>query len=632
MPRWGKPKVDISYEGAEGYAGSDVQQAARLLPPLSERRVDPQLCRGRRAEMDIASGSLGPAWPAVVGGKPSDHRARLSSGEVRQMVKDLECSLPASSVRKAAKDQHSKRQPIACGVQLLSGHSCSYACRYCYIQDWYAFVQPAPTELSGTEVLLALLYNSNWIPSRDFIILGDVCDPFHQNLRVRTMEYIRAVAVLGSPIQFSTKSFITKALCAQLAQWSVAHQCPINGLVTCTTLRHVQQLEPEAPPVEQRMETIRNLSSAGLSTFLFLRPLLPLEPFEDFEQLILAAKAAGAEGVVVGSLRVSRKIYRRLKQAKVVNMERVDELLAAKGQRPEDLTEEQVDIQDEPLRRRVTDFALQCGLAPVRRACCANALGAQMPCRRSCVTYSEWPIKSSDPSKGEEAECYSVSKLGARRLQEVTSPANEAVGLDFFESLLHNSEGSSHLNVVSAVPACFASFSWYHLSQPLDVSSKSFAVIEYMVRKDAPLFQPLSAAEGAGQVKVLVQPACFKDCKGMMVGVCQQQLSELQADEALALSMETSPHLAFYDPVPTPQTRGGNMMLNLMGDTAYTDVFSPRDGVWGWLLIFGVATVALGFLLTAGCIACWTYKPSPPSVDSDKFVARLPLNAKLKKH
>jgi len=241
----------------------------------------------------------------------------------------------------------------------------------------------------------------------------------------------------------------------------------------------------------------------------------------------------------------------------------------------------------------------------------------------SCVTYSEWPIKSSDPSKGEEAECYSVSKLGARRLQEVTSPANEAVGLDFFESLLHNSEGSSHLNVVSAVPACFASFSWYHLSQPLDVSSKSFAVIEYMVRKDAPLFQPLSAAEGAGQVKVLVQPACFKDCKGMMVGVCQQQLSELQADEALALSMETSPHLAFYDPVPTPQTRGGNMMLNLMGDTAYTDVFSPRDGVWGWLLIFGVATVALGFLLTAGCIACWTYKPSPPSVDSDKFVARL---------
>lgn len=144
-------------------------------------------------------------------------------------------------------------------MQLLSGHSCSYACRYCYIQDWYAFVQPAPTELSGTEVLLALLYNSNWIPSRDFIILGDVCDPFHQNLQVRTMEYIRAVAVLGSPIQFSTKSFITKALCAQLAQWSVAHQCPINGLVTCTTLRHVQQLEPEAPPVEQRMETIRNL-------------------------------------------------------------------------------------------------------------------------------------------------------------------------------------------------------------------------------------------------------------------------------------------------------------------------------------------------------------------------------------
>jgi len=266
-------------------------------------------------------------------------------------------------------------------VPLLTGHSCSYACKYCYIQDWYAFVPPTPSPLTGDEALLSLLYNPHWVPSRDFIILGDVCDPFHPNLEARTLEYIEAVAPLGSPVQFSTKSEVSEEVAARLGHLSQQHGCALSPLVTITTIKHAPALEPLAPSVERRLQTIRRLAAEGLSVFLFMRPLLP-GASQDFADVLAAAKAAGAVGVIVGSLRVSKKIHRRLKQAKVVDIEAIDGQLRARGIEPEALTEEQVDIQDEPLRAAVRAKAEELGLATVQRACCANAWVSRMPCRK----------------------------------------------------------------------------------------------------------------------------------------------------------------------------------------------------------------------------------------------------------
>ena len=331
MRRWARRR-SIQYEETAALRGAsedhlpetpgtsslatETVQPRRLLPPPKLRRRPPLVDSEARpslgssgyrgqSEMDIASGSGASlakslSWPALVGGELSDAMAAFSPIEVSQLVQLLESSLGPHSARRARKDQHARRQPIACGVQIISGHSCSYACRYCYIQDWYPFIEPTPTQMSGQEVLLSLLYNPNWIPSRDFIILGDVCDPFHPNLEVRTMEYIRAAAPLGSPIQFSTKSGISRPTCEQLGEWSRTYQCPINALVTITSIRHVQDLEPTAPSIETRLDTIRALSAAHLSVFVFMRPLLPGSS-EDFADVLRAAKACGAEGPVFSS-------------------------------------------------------------------------------------------------------------------------------------------------------------------------------------------------------------------------------------------------------------------------------------------------------------------------------------------
>ena len=319
MPRWGRRHIQYEEradpETVPGACTTASRVPQRLLPPAKLRSHPPLVnldgspgmsCRGYRgqSEIEIASGTAsaakptsGISWPKVVGGELTDDLAAFSPAEVSQLVEFLEAKLGTHSARKAYRDQHARRQPIACGVQIISGHSCSYACRYCYIQDWYPFIEPTPTELSGHEVLLSLLYNPNWIPSRDFIILGDVCDPFHPNLEVRTMEYIRAAVPLGSPIQFSTKSGISRPTCEQLGQWSRTFQCPINALVTITTIKHVEDMEPSAPSVETRLDTVRALSAAGLSVFVFMRPLLPGSC--DYLEVLQAAKASGAEGAAL---------------------------------------------------------------------------------------------------------------------------------------------------------------------------------------------------------------------------------------------------------------------------------------------------------------------------------------------
>merc|ERR1712129_37224 len=141
---------------------------ANILPWQGLRGIGGR--RSGASEIEVASGlgidrtTSGSHWPSEVDGAPVDYAAWTPT-DVQALVHSLEQRLGPRATQRAKRDQHSRRKPIPCGVPLITGHSCDYACRYCYIQDWYPFVPPTPSELSGDEVLLSLLYNSHWVPS-----------------------------------------------------------------------------------------------------------------------------------------------------------------------------------------------------------------------------------------------------------------------------------------------------------------------------------------------------------------------------------------------------------------------------------------------------------------------------------
>jgi DNA repair photolyase len=232
----------------------------------------------------------------------------------------------------------------------------------------FKFEKPRPCILSPKELALALLYNPNFVSGRGgtYIAIGSIIEPFQPELKSLTMSYIAELAILGNPIQFSSKSLITidEANTIQSScNW-------ISPLITILTLHEskAHTLEPRAPRPTVRLESINNLAQAGLKPFLFLRPVLPgLITSEEYENLIDEAIYQGAKGVVLGGFRITRRIIETMKK-KTLNVTEI--LRRSRGvddkQRPIFVSDLLTDIENK-FSGRTKIF---------RHSCCASAYAA----------------------------------------------------------------------------------------------------------------------------------------------------------------------------------------------------------------------------------------------------------------
>ncbi|RLE48920.1 MAG: radical SAM protein, partial [Candidatus Methanomethylicota archaeon] len=187
---------------------------------------------------------------------------------------NLERKLSSASISKAKSDFHAKRKPRPCGLTIHSAIGCPNSCLYCYIQDMgFDFAEAKPYGLTGDELLYALLTNPYFIPSRwgTFLAFGSIADPFNVAATNKTIEYLNTISILGNPCQFSTKAHIDEDLALKLSSINT----PISPLVTIVTIEKARILEPLAPSIEERLETIRNLKEKKLKPMLFLRPIIP---------------------------------------------------------------------------------------------------------------------------------------------------------------------------------------------------------------------------------------------------------------------------------------------------------------------------------------------------------------------
>jgi DNA repair photolyase len=289
----------------------------------------------------------------------------LADKEREDLIRNYEKTVGREGVRKAKKDQHSRRMPIQCGLTIHPGSDCSYSCIYCYIIDMgFKFQAPRPCRLTPQELTLALLYNPNFVPGRNgtYIAIGSVIEPFQPQLRSLTIGYIAEMAILGNPIQFSSKSYITSSdakVISSSCDW-------ISPLVTILTLDEskAKMLEPLAPTPAERLETINNLAGAGLKPFLFLRPIMPgIITVEENIHLINEAIHHGCSGLVMGNFRVTTRIIEAIRK-KGFN---VSDLI----RRTKVIDEKQRAVWVSDIQREIENH-LKGVTTLFRRACCAS--------------------------------------------------------------------------------------------------------------------------------------------------------------------------------------------------------------------------------------------------------------------
>lgn len=285
----------------------------------------------------------------------------------KSLLKIIEKNLKKKELNLARSDWHSKRKPIGCGLTVHPGIGCPIQCSYCYVYDLGFNNYAIPYSLNGLQLVAALLYNKYFYPTRwgTYLAFGSVTEPFLPSIVPKTLEYLSVVAeYLGNPCQVSTKMIVNDELAEKLAS---VRKIKLSILITITSLNQYVHLEERAPHPLERLEGLKTLRAKGFKPFIFMRPFLPGLKIEEIEEIIYQARASGAYGIVVGNLRLSQNIIKKLLD-KGVDVTKI--LTDFKG-----LRRGFVDIRvNGGLLPLIRERALSKNLIFLKRACCANTV------------------------------------------------------------------------------------------------------------------------------------------------------------------------------------------------------------------------------------------------------------------
>ena len=154
---------------------------------------------------------------------------------------------------------------------------CEHSCTYCYArfmkrftdhkEEWGTFVD--------VKVNAASLLQREIKKKRPGIVwISGVCDPY-QPLEKDYELTKRCLEILlehGWPVTVQTKSPLVLRDVESLRKFDEVEV----GLTITTADENIRKIfEPNSPPVEQRIETLEKLHSAGVKTFAMIAPLLP---------------------------------------------------------------------------------------------------------------------------------------------------------------------------------------------------------------------------------------------------------------------------------------------------------------------------------------------------------------------
>lgn len=292
--------------------------------------------------------------------------------EKQRIAEALESLISAEGVEKARRDHHARRPPRPCGITIHTGIGCSYGCLYCYVPDMGFPMRPRRYPLSPHEMAYALAVNPHVLPGRTLAAYGSVTEPFLAETRSDAVSYIREVrGWLGLPSQVSTKAIMDSELVSELA----SAEPGLSVLVSVSALgEEARRLEPGAPPAEDRIKAAGEAVRRGLRVTLFLRPIIPGVTERHARKILELAAEHGIREVVLGTMRVTPGILRRLSRLGLA------EIIAGRLPRKPRSGRDQVTIRGGDLKKRIGELARDLGIKVYPAACTANIVAHNEYC------------------------------------------------------------------------------------------------------------------------------------------------------------------------------------------------------------------------------------------------------------
>ena len=191
---------------------------------------------------------------------------------------------------------------------------CRNGCVYCYSP----YVSPVNRFQSIDHMMQALKHNKD-----RYDMIGQGCEQEMFTNQARAVEMMKMWASLGKIILFSTKENLTDETIEALVNIDTAlrqHGSYLFAQSSFVSGRERKDLEPRAPSVYERIDTLKRLSAAGIYASAFIKPLLPesIVPIDDIFELV-DRTAEFTDCYVVGAFYFEQHLLRKMNLLKKIS-------------------------------------------------------------------------------------------------------------------------------------------------------------------------------------------------------------------------------------------------------------------------------------------------------------------------
>lgn len=183
---------------------------------------------------------------------------------------------------------------------------CEHGCVYCFARPTHAYLGLSPgldfeTRLfwkpDAARLLRKQLSSKAYQPAP--IVIGTSTDPYQPVDRDKklTRSIIEVLSDCQHPFSLITKSALVTRDIDLIAPMAVKNRASVAVSVTSLDHRLSNLLEPRASAPHRRLDTIRQLSDAGIPVTVLCAPIIPGLNDMEIEKIVAACKEAGAQSI-----------------------------------------------------------------------------------------------------------------------------------------------------------------------------------------------------------------------------------------------------------------------------------------------------------------------------------------------
>lgn len=189
---------------------------------------------------------------------------------------------------------------------------CASKCRFCYIEE-LGFTVLKLSPFSGDYVKRELLKNPQFFPGRNgtLISLSPDTEPFDKRVLAKTLEFIAFITTLGNPMQIATRRKIERNTVRKIVD-SLEYPDQLTLFVSSSTITYHHIIEPGTTTPAKRFETFRICQEEGLSSCLYLKPVIPGVTIQDVDTYIGVINQYAIQYCCIGILYANDTLLRQM--------------------------------------------------------------------------------------------------------------------------------------------------------------------------------------------------------------------------------------------------------------------------------------------------------------------------------